>query len=90
MICLNNPAFAPLIENQRVTRLAPAAHSVRMGVPRALAAGCRGYPRNAVSVSERVKPVRFYRSKRLFCLLAGNWKLNACLPGRGEGSSRCR
>lgn len=86
MICLNNQAANPLIENQRVRRSADQVHSVRMGVPRALAGARRGYPRNAVSVNARVKPVRFFTSKRLSSQLAGNWKLNAGLPGRGEGA----
>lgn len=88
MISFDNLRSLPLIENQRVTRAAPAAQSVRMGVPHALAAAGRGHPRNRVSLSERVKAVRFYRSKRPFCQLAGNWKLNAGLPGRGEGAAR--
>lgn len=85
MICLDNLASNPLIENQRGRQADQVAQPVRMGVVAWGARRNRGYPRNAVSVNARVKPVRFYRSKRLLCQLAGNWKLNADLPGRGEG-----
>jgi len=87
MFLKDNPSLRRQVENLPLRRAAPGAHSVRRGVVIALAGAPRGYPRNRLSVSPLLKPVRFSGLKRS-AALAGKWKLDAAAPGLGEGCAR--
>jgi len=84
MEALTNMAPDPLIRNQRTSAAGGAGRSVRMGVASAAQGAGRGYPRNRVSLTVHVSPVRFFAFQRNE---ASEGKENMAPTFRGRGGA---